>query len=314
MAVFERSEYDAARVGETVPGRIATLLANLGVTAAFDADAHAPATATLSCWGSDEPFDRSSIFDPYGGGWHLDRRRFDAMLARAAEEAGAVVMRGSRADVRDVGAALIVDATGRPAALARSLGRRKLALDRLVGIVALGDGAVDPRTVIEAARDGWWYSAALPGERAVFAWMTDADLAGRDPWHAALAGAPLTCERARAFVSRSVRVVSAASHCLDAVCGDGWLAIGDAALARDPLSGQGICKALESSIAAASAILSGRLPDYARWHAEELRGYVLERLEYYSIEQRWPASTFWKRRHQIFTRRDGKTTAVAIHP
>src|ERR1051325_7227268 len=92
VLVAERSAYDEARVGETVPGRITPLLAELGVREAFLADAHAPATAMLSAWGGAEPIDRSGMFDPFGGGWHLDRRRFDAMLARAAEEAGAVVL------------------------------------------------------------------------------------------------------------------------------------------------------------------------------------------------------------------------------
>ncbi|HEX7137006.1 MAG TPA: FAD-dependent monooxygenase [Vicinamibacterales bacterium] len=313
VVVFERSEYDTARIGETVPGRIVPLLAKLGVREAFDAENHAPAAATMSCWGSDEPFDRPSIFDPYGGGWHLDRRRFDAMLARAAENAGAVVLRGTPSRAHDAGADLVVDATGRPAALARARGRRKIALDRLVGIVALGEGTLDGRTVIEAARDGWWYSASLPGGRAVFAWMTDADLVSGDAWRAALESAPLTQQRAEAFEPRSMRMVSAASHCLDAVCDDRWLAVGDAALALDPLSGQGICKALESSIAAASAIVAGRLHEYARWHAEELRAYVLERVKHYGLEQRWPAAPFWNRRHQILVRRDGKTSPVAIH-
>ena len=54
------------------------------------------APGTVAVWGSETPYENDFIFNPYGNGWHIDRSRFDAMLARAAEEAGATVSLSAR--------------------------------------------------------------------------------------------------------------------------------------------------------------------------------------------------------------------------
>lgn len=53
------------------------------------------------------------------------------------------------------------------------------------------------------------------------------------------------------------QVSPASGAWLDPVCGEGWIACGDAALAFDPLSSQGLLGALASGVAAARAISSG---------------------------------------------------------
>ena len=81
------------------------------------------------------------------------------------------------------------------------------------------------------------------------------------------------------------------------------LLAGDAAMTWDPLSGQGICKALESGMHAARAIdcaLNGDnhgLNDYAQWTRTQFDGYLQSRAKYYRTEQRWPDAPFWRRRH-----------------
>ena len=46
--------------------------------------------------GGDELYENHFIFNPYGRGWHLDRQRFDTMLAEAARLAGARICCGAR--------------------------------------------------------------------------------------------------------------------------------------------------------------------------------------------------------------------------
>jgi flavin-dependent dehydrogenase len=96
------------------------------------------------------------------------------------------------------------------------------------------------------------------------------------------------------------------SRLLDPLSGDDWLAVGDAASRFDPLSSQGIVKALRSGIFASYAIgdllLNGDksgLRRYQRFVAEEFKSYAQTRLKYYRQEQRWPNSEFWRRRHVI---------------
>ncbi len=96
---------------------------------------------------------------------------------------------------------------------------------------------------------------------------------------------------------------AAQSRRLDPAAGDGWLAVGDAASAFDPLSSSGITKALRSGIFASYAIgdLLERgdgsgLERYRRYVQDEFEGYTRVRARYYAEERRWPESDFWRRR------------------
>src|SRR5437762_7632837 len=73
-----------------------------------------------------------------------------------------------------------IDAGGRGASLARRLSVQRLVTDRLVcGWVhgsARRTGLGAGLTVVEAVEDGWWYTAPIPDNRRVLAFLTDADL------------------------------------------------------------------------------------------------------------------------------------------
>ena len=179
-----------------------------------------PSWGTRSIWDAPEPAEHSHLASGYGSGWHVDRRAFDRMLAHAAADAGATCgparrvtscrYDGAAWEVRlrrraaSCGGRLLVDATGRRAALGRSLGARRLAFDRLVAIAAGWAGvdvADEHYLLVEAAADGWWYTAPLPGDRMVGMLMTDADLCRRDGlagtarWHGQLRAAATTAAR-----------------------------------------------------------------------------------------------------------------------
>jgi flavin-dependent dehydrogenase len=341
VVVIETSQYERARIGETLPPAAKPLLVRLAVWEPFLAAGHLPSPGVLSVWGDDEPYETHFIFNPYGQGWHLDRQRFDAMLARAARQASArlycgaqvtscLPLAGDRWEVsftagvassrrqHRLHARFLIDATGRTAALARRQGAKRLNADRLVGLAAMlaarsrksgrSDEECDSRTLVEACADGWWYSALLPGGRLMAVYMTDADLLRRrrGTWHALwqerLRQTTYTQRRLGAFDLRAApRVVAAASSRLDCVSGPGWLAVGDAAMAFDPLSSQGLMRALASGIRAGEA-LNGRLAatrEYDIRANDVFRNYMRQRAVYYGREQRWPQSDFWRRRHAV---------------
>ena len=99
-----------------------------------------------------------------------------------------------------------------------------------------------------------------------------------------------------------VVVMPANSSTLERVTGANWLAVGDAAMAVDPLSAQGIYRALESGIAAAEAIGSeaGEKAQAIQRYEWRVRhafdAYLRKRLTYYRSETRWRQSVFWSRR------------------
>ena len=96
VALIERSAYEQVRIGETLPPHVQPLLKQLGVWDAFMTEEHVATYGTSAAWGSDTVHDNEFIYTPYGRGWHLDRRRFDAWLAREAEKRGTRLFTGSR--------------------------------------------------------------------------------------------------------------------------------------------------------------------------------------------------------------------------
>jgi flavin-dependent dehydrogenase len=335
VAVVEAGRYEAVRVGESVPPDTRTPLARLGVLEAFLADGHDVCYGSCSSWGADELGYNDFLFNPHGHGWHLDRRRFDARLAALAAERGATVLTGTRfegvepagdrlrLELRDAAggrrrltADLVVDASGFRARVARARGARTRFLDRLICVYGFLDlppeGRFSHLTLLEAVEYGWWYAARLPGGRLAVAVAGDgatvrsAELAAPDGWHAALAAtrhlAPALA--GSRFVDGSLRAWPAHSFLLDAPAGDRWLAVGDAASTYDPISSQGIHKALAGGLLAAGAVHRRLAGDAAAFdgYAEAVRdgfaGYAANRAYFYALETRWPDAAFWRDRRR----------------
>lgn len=333
--VIERSNYRGARIGETLPPAIQPLLVSLGIWDRFLAEKHSPSFGIRSAWGRDEVHENDFICNPYGAGWHVNRVRFDALLSRSAEQAGAAVYReaqllslekqrrgkwkigfAQRDQCQEISARFLVDATGRKSYAARKQGAKRITCDRLIGIASFFslvsyESQLDTTTVIEAVEDGWWYSAPLPASGLVLVFMTDADLYSKARHQSRkyltlqLAATKLTKSRIEAYGQTSgPHIVPANSSRLDRVTNGNWLAIGDAAMTFDPLSGQGVCRALHSAVQAAESLeqyWTGNdlaLRNYAMGLEKDFNSFLLMRRAFYSREQRWPQSVFWQRRQQ----------------
>jgi flavin-dependent dehydrogenase len=325
VVVFERSNFETPRIGETFGGELQSLLRAIGAWDSFIAMPPVPFRSVLSAWGSPELTERSSITHPFGDGFHVDRARFDELLARAAQASGASVrtrtgrckiervehgLRVQPARGRAAVARFLVDASGRgaPASAALARGRRWLAWDRMVALVGRFSGPLtsDQDLLIEACEEGWWYSAPQPDGTLVVALMTDADLSPAGPreglnisWLTALKRAPHTAARTYdTMLNDAVRVVRADTGCLLPERSSGICAIGDAAMALDPLAGNGVARALRSGLEAAEAIdqiLSGGGSPESPMR-DNFTAALERRARYYSLENRWPAAPFWSRR------------------
>jgi flavin-dependent dehydrogenase len=329
VAIFEASHYAEWRAGETLSPGCQHLLHSLGCWDRFRAENFLESYGTRAAWGSPDPYESEFLFSAHGNGWHVDRTRFDAMLCDCARQAGVEIFEDARlASTQHAGdwqltfrqtetfsARFVIDATGRSAAFAVQQGARRVVSDRLTGIFTrfhFRDGFTpgDTYTFVEAEQDGWWYSSYLPGGDAVVAWMSDADIVrSRNlhesaAWMERLSRSRLTSLRVEnAEPQTTPDVWSAQSQRLTQVHSDKWVAAGDAAAAFDPLSSAGILKALRSGKIAsfvAFDALDGR--DSAQRYQEladrEYCRYLETRAEFYRMEQRWPQSPFWRRRHE----------------
>lgn len=318
VALIEQDRYLSPRVGETLPPFVRRQLTALGVWQRFLETGPLESYGMRTAWDTAEPLQREFLMNPYGCGWHVDRASFDALLASAAGDAGAELItaragpHGRNQDglwwlqvhVKDTTLILtgrvLVDATGRKALIASRLGAQTQVADRLIGAIAFVESSATERfTMLEAVENGWWYSAPLPGARMVFAYMTDADLWQETEWGSLLQTAPLTAERAgQGQLPAPAEIVSASSVVRHPVTGPDWIAIGDAAFAYDPLSGQGVYKSIDSGLRAAEAIAGNTLPEYETWAQETYAGYLATRTRFYSSVRRWPQSAFWQRRKE----------------
>lgn len=323
-------------VGESLPGAAHPLLRDLGLLDRVEEGPHLPSYGTVSAWGTDELRATDSLADPHGPGWHLDRARFDDDLRAAARESdvaevGGLVRaiesdpcgwrlvcrpRGDRATETTVTARWLIDATGRRAAVARQLGVRRQRDDRLVALCAWTASAEgddrDSRTMVEAAPDGWWYTAPLPGGHRVVVLHGDADDASevlrRDgAWAERLAAT----RHVRHAVGDTAllsppRATEACGARLDRFAGGGggprWLAVGDAALSFDPLSSQGLFDALYTGLRGAQAVLAAldgsgaAVAAYAERLESVRAAYLAHHRRYYAAQGHWRERPFWSQR------------------
>ena len=320
-------------IGETVPPPIEPVLAHLGLRERFLHGGHRPSYRTMAAWGDARLGANEFLLHAHQTGWRLDRAAFDRMLVDAASarvafffEATATALvrdaeswRLSLSDGTAHRARFVVDATGNAAALARQCRLPRTSTDRLIGchlrVGSRSDGTEG--LMIESFSEGWWYTAALPNGERIVACMTDADRARL-----------LRLTRIDRFVDHLFRtnhvrrvaeingalgrplIAPASSRFIDVDPALPLLCVGDAGSRYDPVSGQGILKALRGGIFASYAI--------ADWlHRRDERGLARYRLMlkrefaayrdtlhgFYAQERRWPESPFWRRRH------DGPSTA-----
>lgn len=326
VLLVERSRYDGARIGESVPPPASQLFRELGVDESVWTRDAIPCHGIWSAWGGDELFERSFVFNPYGHGWHVDRRRLDASLAGEAEARGAEVLRGTKLlacervdghwqltlDCGTRGASFLIDASGRSSILGALFGAPRVPYDRLLGVAQryAVEGEPQPITMVEAAENGWWYSAPLPGGALIAVYLTDADLhppTGRDGasrWEKLLRSTRQTRERVAGLTpDGEPQTVMADTYRVTCAGDDGWINTGAAAAGVDPLSSDGICFALRSGCDAARAVTGGHLAlrTYASWLDAYFARYLEERREFYAAEMRWRDHPFWSRRAISFS-------------
>ena len=336
VLVAERSDYQEWRAGETLSPKASILLSKLGVINALQSIPHIASQAIYSSWGGSALVENHSIFNPYGSGWHIDRRKFDSALASAAEDIGATIMRGvhyssafhrglwnvalrSASCAFKIEAKLLVDATGRISQVARGLGARPIYYDQLVALVGIiaqdSSDSIESVLTLEAVENGWWYIVPLPAGKVIAVFMTDRDVFMKSHANPTAYWLKMTEQSAtlskllqRYQLKNGVTIKNVSTFCLDKMAGPAWLAIGDAACALDPLAGNGILKALESGIDSSLAILgsdpgdeNNRFTDYVHSVQSQFIRYLIQRSRNYQMEQRWPESSFWQRRHHFLS-------------
>jgi len=338
VGILERSTFSHFRIGETLDAAISFQIPQVDHG---EKRSESPCREIVSKWGDERlrRSDRAAVY-PFGSGRIVDRARFDAGLFQIASAAGATSYEGAKltsADRRDgvwryefvagkrtaVGRAQwVVDATGRTPSCDPLFDDERIYADRLVGVAFLDESRVtaDPTapksTFVESASEGWWYATELPHGGMLGVFLTDADLVPRSADDRAR-HLRRSWERTEVIRRQCPHVETAISErrwrCFDAHTGcrrrplvDGLIAIGDAIVSFDPLSGTGVLAAVQSGTSAAECLLSpdaerrDALAAFVRRSAESYNRRIVERIETYDSEARWPQDEFWRRRRSPF--------------
>jgi flavin-dependent dehydrogenase len=217
-------------------------------------------------------------------------------------------------ELRNLKADFLINALGRNQFKKEILATERIYLDNLVGVFQFfqndpSEATEDLRMLIEASEGGWWYSAQLPKGKAIAVMMTDKDflpIKSTDLeayWNNSLLKTTYTRARANNWHPNGrLRIYDACTSRQSSFSGQQWLAVGDAAAAYDPLSAQGILKAISNGINAAQAIASSEFSysvsfkDYNASLLSSFTMYTSERCLYYAQERRWENTSFWQRR------------------
>lgn len=321
VLVVDRPRPHRAAAAEILAPEGRAILEREGLWSVVPPDFRRPCTAIAAAWSGPDP-----AWTSFGGpgsdpAWHLDRISFDAWLLRQIATAGVAVESGTvervrrdhdgwqiqfRVDdaIRATSCRVLLLATGRAARGIPLAPRRRIDNLCLVAGTTTPDPVAPDALIVEATADGWWYSAPLVDGTMFTGWMTDLSLIGHGRYSAAAAAslerAPLHARRVGA--ARCATIIGSASWAMTPAAGPDWMAIGDAALARDPVGGDGLAAALHSAREGADLVIRAMNGDRSVWllaadQADTIaRQYEDRRLRLYRAAAiRWPDMPFWRR-------------------
>lgn len=258
----------------------------------------------------------------------LDRPRFDAALREDLRAAGVPLLEARVRELHSdaaghrllldgadgeqpLQAQFLVEARGRQAPLSggRQRGPETVSL--------LNQWQEEPGrggSALESLEDGWAWMARLADGRCYWQITLDASSSSL-PAREAL---PAYCAQRRAQSPRVAELFGAAAleptslHARSSTAilaletgGANWLRVGDAAMAVDPLSGNGIFQSLSSALQAPAVIntllncpsrAALALDFHQRRVAQLFQRFARTGRDFYALEQRWAAQPFWAAR------------------
>jgi len=257
----------------------------------------------------------------------LDRPAFDRGLREDLRLAGVELIEGRVLNVHRSSMGHRIEVEGREALIAQFLvearGRQAPAHGKgprgpeTVSLLSRWQGAPGTTaSAVESLEDGWAWMARRSDGQCYWQWTVDVASA-QLPAKAMLLD---HCRQrrqgsqwARVFFGSGpesdlqVHARSSTAILCPTVCGDNWIRVGDAAMAVDPLSGNGIFQSLSSALQAPAVINTLlRKPERAtlaqRFHQQRVQQLFLRfaRIgrDFYADEQRWVQQPFWQARRQ----------------
>ncbi|NBA94981.1 NAD(P)/FAD-dependent oxidoreductase [Pseudomonas sp. R5(2019)] len=254
----------------------------------------------------------------------LDRPRFDQGLREDVRGAGVELIEGRVLNVSEqwveidgaepVRADFIVEARGRQAPQNSRTGKARRGPETLSLLNRWQGVPGGPASAIESLPDGWaWMARHADGSCY---WQLTVDVASAQlPEKNQLLEFCRQRRRQSALVhdlfgdteetGLELHARSSTAILAQPVCGERWLRVGDAAMAVDPLSGNGIFQSLSSALQAPAVINTLLQKPERAALARQFHQQRVEQLfwrfartgrDFYALEQQWGEQPFWQAR------------------
>jgi len=261
----------------------------------------------------------------------LDRPRFDQGLRDDLHNAGIPLIEARVLGVHQQDGRSLIELDGAPSLSAdfhvEARGRQAPQHDKSLGRAARGPETLSllnrwqgppgkSASAVESQPDGWMWMARQADGRCYWQWTLDVaatplpdkaallDFCRERRWESVLARAFFDNDQEQDLELHA----RSSTAILTPVCGgDNWLRVGDAAMAVDPLSGNGIFQSLSSALQAPAVINTllthpERRDLALRFHQQRVEHlfWRFARLgrDFYLEERRWAEEPFWQaRRH-----------------
>ena len=336
VVLIEKRRFPRHQIGESFTPSILPMLDFLGVRTQVEEAGFLRMVGHIVCWGSPQP--RTSYYstDRTRRGFQAWRADFDQLLLDHACSRGVQVYEGQAVNYvglsEDSGvtvrtrhgqltASFFVDASGHGGVLARQGLRRRDEIFQTLALTAYWQGATGPagidfaNTLLETYADGLAWSVPLHnGLRNVtllLDWHRGArirQLGLRQFYLSELRKVPYVSQfLERAQLAWPPRAFDASWYTASAFAGERFLLVGDAGLFIDPLSSEGVHKAMASAITGAAvvntilqrpAVAGHAIGFYAEGQEATYKAHYSESARYYREESRWLDQPFWQRRSQ----------------
>ena len=335
VVLIEKRRFPRHQIGESLTPSIFPLLDFLGVRDQVEQAGFLRMAGHSVCWGSSRPRTAYYSSDHHRRGFQSVRADFDLILLKHARQAGVRVVEGQPVrDVRPDGehdvlvrygsrgrirAAFCVDATGHAGIYARHNLRQRDSVFQTLALTGYWQNAGNPpgvdfaNTLLEAYADGMVWSVPLhTGERNVTL-LVD--------WRHSRAIKRVGLQRfyieelrkaayvsgflADAHLPHPPQVFDASLYTARQFVAGRTLLVGDAGLFIDPLSSEGVRKAMASAITGAVVVNTILQRPAMRSQAAELyeagqrdtyHSHYQQSARYYAEEGRWPDRPFWQHR------------------
>jgi len=335
VVLIEKRRFPRHQIGESLTPSILPLLDFLGVRTQVEQAGFLRMAGHSVCWGSSRPRTAYYSSDHHRRGFQSVRADFDLILLDHARQAGVRVVEGQPVrDVRPDGehdvlvrygsggrirAAFCIDATGHAGIYARHNLRQRDSVFQTLALTGYWQNAGNPpgvdsaNTLLEAYADGMVWSVPLhTGERNVTLLLD---------WRHSRAIKRVGLQRfyieelrkaayvsgflADAHLPHPPQVFDASLYTARQFVAGRTLLVGDAGLFIDPLSSEGVRKAMASAITGAVVVNTILQRPAMRSQAAELyeagqrdtyHSHYQQSARYYAEEGRWPDRPFWQYR------------------